>query len=174
MTIDMYQRAARGSRPNLTLGFWSAWATVVLAVLYAAAVIAAGAFSGVPHDPFWAVAETLAIITAVCLVVIMAAIQACAVPQANALGSMALGWMMAVAGLTITVHFVELTVARRIDLASSSALRWIFGFEWPSLLYGVEIVALPSRYCRRRSPSEATGARGGCEQGSSALECCAC
>ena len=32
---------------------------------------------------------------------------------------MAVGWMLITAGLTSTVHLIELTVARRLDIVSS-------------------------------------------------------
>jgi hypothetical protein len=48
--------------------------------------------------------------------------------------------MLALAVLTIPVHFVDLTVTSAVDRASPT-LRYVLGFEWPSVTYAVEIVA---------------------------------
>jgi hypothetical protein len=87
---------------------------------------------------------------------------------------MALGWMLGFAALTLTAHFVELTVARRIDLDASPELRQIFGFEWPSLIYAVEIVAWQicfplSVLCAAFTPSHARAGSGWCALVSSQL-----
>ena len=49
--------------------------------------------------------------------------------------------MLAAAALTVTVHVVELTVARRVGPGMIPGFRYLFGFQWPSLLYGIDIVA---------------------------------
>jgi|SRR5215207_5235357 len=54
---------------------------------------------------------------------------------------MALGWTLIMAALTITVHFVELTFARRIDVQATPGYPRLFAFEWPSLLVAVELLA---------------------------------
>jgi hypothetical protein len=41
----------------------------------------------------------------------------------------------------VVVHFVELTVARRIDPATFPGYARIFGWEWPSTFYAIDIVA---------------------------------
>jgi hypothetical protein len=49
--------------------------------------------------------------------------------------------MLAAAALTTTVHVVELSVARHVDPGSFPGYARIFDFQWPSLLYAVDIVA---------------------------------
>jgi hypothetical protein len=171
----MKDRAADWSGVSPAVGFWSAWITAALNFCYVAAAVAAGAAQGVPRDSYWAVAETLAIVGPVALVLLMAAIQGRpALPGPRTLGTMALGWMLAFAVLTITVHFVELTVARRIDFASSPELRRIFGFEWPSSStrsrYWLGTSASPRRCCALHSPSGVRAASGWCALGLSRLE----
>lgn len=53
----------------------------------------------------------------------------------------AVGWMLAAAAFTTVVHFVELAVARHIDPAALSGYARIFGFQWPSIFYAIDIVA---------------------------------
>jgi hypothetical protein len=49
--------------------------------------------------------------------------------------------MLVVAALTMTVHFVELVVARRIQPATVPGFARIFGFQWPSMQYAVDVAA---------------------------------
>jgi hypothetical protein len=44
------------------------------------------------------------------VVTLMVVVHACAPPRARAFSLTALGWMLFVAALTMTVHFIELTV----------------------------------------------------------------
>jgi hypothetical protein len=53
----------------------------------------------------------------------------------------ALGWMLLLAGFTMTVHLVQLTVVRRIDPSAIHGFQYLFNWHWPSVLYGVDIVA---------------------------------
>ncbi len=74
-------------------------------------------------------------------VALFAVICRCADANARLSALMALVWMSVMAALTVTVHFVQLTVGRQIDPAAMSDYRFIFGWTWPSLLYAVELVA---------------------------------
>jgi hypothetical protein len=53
----------------------------------------------------------------------------------------AFGWMLVAACLTMTVHVVELVVARRIDPGAVPGFARRFDFAWPSMLYAVDVVA---------------------------------
>ena len=53
----------------------------------------------------------------------------------------ALGWMLLMAGFTMTVHLVPLTVVRRIDPSAIHGFQYLFTWQWPSVPYGVDIVA---------------------------------
>jgi hypothetical protein len=65
----------------------------------------------------------------------------CAPKQAKPFTLVALGWMLAAAAFTIIVHFVGLTVARHIDPATFPGYARIFGWQWPSTFYAIDIVA---------------------------------
>jgi hypothetical protein len=75
------------------------------------------------------------------MVTLMVAVHACAPPRARGFSLTALGWMLVVASLTMTVHFIELTVVRRIEPGAVPGFPRLFGFEWPSLLYAIDIAA---------------------------------
>jgi hypothetical protein len=75
------------------------------------------------------------------MVVLMAAVHACAPVQLRMFGLIAFGWMLVAAGLTMTVHVVELVVARRVEPGAVSGFARLFDFEWPSMLYAVDVVA---------------------------------
>jgi hypothetical protein len=49
--------------------------------------------------------------------------------------------MLAAAAFTTVVHFVQLTVARHIDSATFPGYAGIFGWQWPSTFYAIDIVA---------------------------------
>jgi len=75
------------------------------------------------------------------MVMLMVAIHACAPAQVRTFSITALGWMLIVAALTITVHFVELTVVRHIQPDTVPGFARLFDFEWPSMLYAIDIAA---------------------------------
>ncbi len=71
----------------------------------------------------------------------MAVVHTCAPARTRIYSINAPGWMLLTAGFTMTVHLVELTVVRRIDPDAVHGYQYLFGFHWPSLLYGIDIVA---------------------------------
>jgi hypothetical protein len=134
-----------GTSHDRAIGRWSARALFVLTVVYSADFVvgfaALGNLQDPLPDPYLAVGEVLILVMAPVMVALMLAVHACAAPRARSFTQVALGWMLAAAALTTTVHFVELSVARHIDPASFPGYPRIFDFQWPSLLYAVDIVA---------------------------------
>jgi hypothetical protein len=130
-----------GPRQTLRLGMWVAWTIFALYIAYEASLFAGGVVRGVPVDPFLAIAEVLDIVGALLQVFLIAIIHECAPRRAKSLTLIALGWMLVMAGLTVTVHFVLLTVGRQIDVATFPGYARVYGWEWPSLLYAVELAA---------------------------------
>jgi hypothetical protein len=134
-----------GTRNDRLIGVWSARVIFAIGVAYAVVIIAGFVSLGNLHDPlqdpYLGIAELLIIFMAPVMVLLMVAIHACAPPRARVFSLTALGWMLVVAALTITVHFVELTVVRRIEPSAVPGFPRLFGFEWPSMLYGVDIAA---------------------------------
>lgn len=130
-----------GSAQVLLLGERSAWAVATLYVIYIANLFAGGVVQGVPREPYLAVAEILSIVGALLQVILFGAIYECSPLDRKTLSLIAFGLMLAVASLTSTVHFVQLTVGRQIDVIATPELARVFGWEWPSLLYAIELAA---------------------------------
>ena len=127
------------------LGFWSARAIFLIEVVYVAVFVAGFASIGnlgdpLP-DPYLAIGEILILVMAPIMVCLMLAIHQCAPKQAKPFTQVALGWMLAAAAFTTVVHFVQLTVARHIDSATFPGYARIFGWQWPSTFYAIDIVA---------------------------------
>ena len=116
------------------LGFWSASALCVIGVAYVVTLIIGFVSAGFARpivDPVLAVMEILTLLSAPILVVLMAAVHAYAPPEYKIHGVVAVAFMVLLAGLTSSVHFVELTAVRQ-----SSTARLI----WPSTAYALELL----------------------------------
>lgn len=118
---------------------------VAISIAYAAIMVAGfvslGNLSGPLPDPYLGVAEVLILVMAPAMVVLMAAVHACAPVRLRLFSLLAFGWMLVAACLTMTVHVVELVVARRVDPAAVPGFARLFDFAWPSMLYAVDVVA---------------------------------
>jgi hypothetical protein len=134
-----------GKRRMCMIGAWSARATFVLELAYVVVFVvgfaSVGDLSKPLPDPYLAIAEALILVIAPILVILMLAIHDYAPERAKPFTQVAIGWMLATAAFTTTVHFVELTVARHINPATFPGYYRVFDFKWPSLLYAVDIVA---------------------------------
>jgi hypothetical protein len=127
------------------LGFWSARTLFLIEVVYVAVFVAGfasiGNLSDPLPDPYLAIGEILILVMAPIMVCLMLAIHQCAPKQAKPFTQLALGWMLAAAAFTTVVHFVLLTVARHIDPATFPGYARVFGWQWPSTFYAIDIVA---------------------------------
>jgi hypothetical protein len=134
-----------GSSGDLMLGKWSARAIAAFSIPYAITMVlgftSMGNLRDPLPDPYLAVAEVLILLMAPFMVTLMIAVHACAPVRLRALSLTALGWMLILAGVTMTVHFVELTFVRRINPADVPGLDRLLNFQWPSLLYAADIAA---------------------------------
>ncbi len=128
-------------RPILLFGMWMAWSVFALYLVYIATLFAGGVATGVPREPYLAAAEVLTTVGAVLQVALFVAIHESTRPSRRIFSLTALGWMFAMATLTMAVHVAQLTVGRRIDLGATPDLAAVFGWTWPSLLYAVELTA---------------------------------
>ncbi len=128
-------------RLTLRLGMWTAGATTLLYAVYIGTLFAGGVASGVPREPYLAGAEILTTVGAVLQVTLFTALHESTRPSRRIFSLTALGWMFAMATLTMASHVGQLTVGRRVDLSAMPELRSVFGWEWPSLLYAFELTA---------------------------------
>ena len=127
------------------VAIWSALGTFFFGLLYAptlvAAFVSAGNVKDPLTDPFLGILEVQIILMAPLMVVTMVAVHGYAPRDAKMYSLSALGFMIMCAGVTTSVHFVELTVARQIDPTSTPGYAQLFSWEWPSVLYALDILA---------------------------------
>ncbi|MCW2721307.1 hypothetical protein [Pseudonocardia sp.] len=146
MDITERDRTLLGGHPAERLaGRWSAMFVAAISAAYAVVMVVGFASMGnltdpLP-DPYLAVAEVLILVMAPVMVVLMAAVHACAPVHLRMFGLVAFGWMLVAACLTMTVHVVQLVMVRRIEPESVPGFARLFDFAWPSMLYAVDVVA---------------------------------
>jgi hypothetical protein len=134
-----------GTKTDRWIGMWSARVLAAFGVAYAVTMVAGfaamGNLSKPLEDPYLAIMEVLILVMAPVLVLLAVVIHACAPEGTKTYSMTALGWMLLLAGFTMTVHLVQLTVVRRIDPNAIHGFQYLFNWHWPSVLYGVDIVA---------------------------------
>jgi hypothetical protein len=134
-----------GRPGDRALGAWSARAVTGFSIPYAITMVLG--FSSMGNlrdplpDPYLAIAEVLILLMAPFMVTLMIAVHACAPARLRSFSLAAVGWMLILAGITMTVHLVELTFVRRINPADVPGFDRLLDFQWPSLLYAADIAA---------------------------------
>lgn len=125
------------------VGGVSAWIVVVLGALYVPTLgigfVAGGGLSRPLTDPYLAVAEMLIVLMAPPLVVLAASVLLLAPPARRIWGLCGVGFMLLTVGTTVSVHLVELVVARRLQHGVPRGPT--FGWDWPGVLYAVDVTA---------------------------------
>jgi hypothetical protein len=128
-----------------TLGTFSAWTVSALIVLYVIALSLGLLSLPSPQDPiadpYFSIMEILILLMAPLLVTLMASVHAYASPEDKSYSLSALIFMILLAGITSAVHFVVLTVSRQIEAAGFSGAALLFSFQWPSVIYTLDILA---------------------------------
>ena len=134
-----------GTTTDRWIGMWSARVLAAFGVAYAVTMVAGfaamGNLSKPLEDPYLAIMEVLILVMAPVLVLLAVVIHACAPDGTTTYSMTALGWTLLLAGFTMTAHLVQLTVVRRIDPGAIHGFGYLFNWHWPSVLYGVDIVA---------------------------------
>lgn len=134
-----------GTATDRWIGMWSARVLAVIGVSYAVTMVvgfaAMGNLSKPLEDPYLAIMEVLILVMAPILVLLTVVIRACAPKGTETYAITALGWMLLLAGFTMAVHLVQLTVVRRVDPSAIQGFQYLVNWHWPSVLYGVDIVA---------------------------------
>jgi hypothetical protein len=92
-------------------------------------------------NPMFTIMEVLIIVLMPAIIVLMVAVHAWAPPEAKALSLTALIFMSIAASLTMSLHFLILTLSREAAFAGSPWKRLVFSFEWPSVGYALDIFA---------------------------------
>jgi hypothetical protein len=127
------------------IGIYSAAATVILLVAYAVTLAVGLASLKSPQqpigDPMFTILEILIIVMMPAMVALMVAVHAWAPPHAKTLTLTSVVFMGLLAGMTSIVHFCILTLSRQPEFARQSWLPLVLSFNWPSVVYALDILA---------------------------------
>ena len=127
------------------IGRISAFAVFFIGVVYGVILVLGFLSLKSPQDPigdpFLSILEILIVIMAPLMVVSMVAVHAYAFAEVKAYSLTALVFMILLAGLTSSVHFVILTVSRQIEASGFTMAPLFFSFKWPSVAYTLDILA---------------------------------
>ncbi len=142
--------SAPPARPGYTrtvraLGIASSLGIVCLSLVYGA-TLASGLISLPASDapvgePWFSLLEALIVLVVPLMVVLMVAIHAWAPPERRPFAVAGIVFMTIMACLTISVHFVILTVSGHLTLEEHPWASIFLSFEWPSVAYALDILA---------------------------------
>ena len=128
-----------------TLGKTSAWIVFSLIVIYAVTTILGFLSLKDPldqiGDPYFSMMEILIFMMVPFMVISMIAVHAYATQNVKAYSFTALVFMIVMAVITSSVHFIVLTVSRQIEAAGFTWAPLFFSFSWPSVAYTADILA---------------------------------
>jgi len=128
-----------------TIGRAAAWSVFVLGVVYALVTalgfLAAESPQDPIGDPYITIMRLLIIPLAALYVVTMVTVHAYARPAVKVYSLIALVFMIVLATITTSVHFVGLTVGPRLEATGLSWVPLVVSFEWPSIVYALDILA---------------------------------
>ena len=127
------------------MGKWSCYLVFALGLAYVptmvAGFVAVGGLSAPIPDPYQAAMELMILLLAPALVVAFAALHRYASPSGKTLSLSALVLVALMAGITISVHFVVLTVGRQANETTLPGFGLLFSWTWPSMIYALDIAA---------------------------------
>ena len=133
------------------LGAFAAFGAVCIVAIYLATGAFWWFFAGTrshtanltPGDPYLAVLEALLVVICPFFVVTMATLPAYAAREDSLYAYASLSFMTLLAGITASVHFVDLVVVRRMpaELRTSIAPVVSIPWHWPSVFFAVDLFA---------------------------------
>ncbi len=133
------------TRQHRMLGRAAAFAVFFLLIAYAVTLVLGLLSLKSPMDPigdpYFSILELLIVVMAPLIVIVMIAVHAYASPETRAYSLTALAFMVIMAGITSSVHFVILTVSRQIEAVGFPWASLLFSFKWPSVAYTMDILA---------------------------------
>jgi hypothetical protein len=92
-------------------------------------------------DPYFSILELLIVVIAPLIIIVMVAVYFYASSETKMYSLIALAFMVIMAAITCSVHFVILTVSRQIEAAGFVWASLFFSFKWPSVVYALDILA---------------------------------
>jgi hypothetical protein len=133
------------TRQHRMLGRAAAFAVFSLLIAYAVTLVLGFLSLKSPSDPigdpYFTILELLIVVMAPLLVIVMIAVHAYASPETKMYSLTSLAFMIIMASITCSVHFVILTVSRQIEAAGFPWASLFFSFKWPSVVYTMDILA---------------------------------
>jgi len=128
-----------------TLGKTAAWVVFSLIVIYAVTTILGFLSLKDPldqiGDPYFTMMEILIFLMSPFMVISMIAVHAYATQNVKAYSFTALVFMIVMAVITSSIHFIVLTVSRQIEASGFTWAPLFFSFSWPSVAYTADILA---------------------------------
>lgn len=106
-----------------------------------AGFIANGGVGAPIRDPYLAVMELLILALAPTLVVVFATLYRFVPPSGKTLSLSALLLVVLMAGITICVHFILLTIGREASEATLPGFARLLTWTWPSVVYALDIAS---------------------------------
>ena len=91
-------------------------------------------------DPYTAILEALIVVSAILLVVVMAALRDFAAPEQRLQARLAFAFTLGFALLTLVAHFVALTAGRQLA-ASHPEIMAQLSFTWPTVSLALDLLA---------------------------------
>ncbi len=92
-------------------------------------------------DPYFSILELLIVVMAPLIIIVMVTVHSYASSETKMYSLIALAFMVIMAAITCSVHFVILTVSRQIEAAGFVWASLFFSFKWPSVVYALDILA---------------------------------
>ena len=133
------------TRQHRAVGRAAAWAVFCLLVVYAVTTVLGLLSLKSPEDPignpYFTIMELLIVLIAPLLVISMVAVHAYAAAEVKVYSLTALIFMILMAGITSSVHFVILTVSRQLEASGLTWVPLLLSFRWPSVAYTLDILA---------------------------------
>jgi hypothetical protein len=128
-----------------TLGAVAAWGAFSLGMIYLVTLGLGFLSLKSPQqpigDPYFSILEILIILLMPAMVASMIVVHSYASPEDKGYSLAALAFMILVAGITCSEHFVILTVSRQIAATGFTWSPLFFSFTWPSVVYALDILA---------------------------------
>ena len=125
-------------------GITCAAATVILVAVYAVTLVVGLLSLESPddpiEDPMFTILEVLIMVMMPAIVGLMVAVHAFAPTRMKVLTLTAVVFMGLLAGLTLSIHFVILTLSREPEFAGQQWLPLVLEFEWPSVVYALDVL----------------------------------
>lgn len=115
--------------------------TLAYAIVLAIGLLTLPSPSHAIQDPWFTLMEVLILAIAPTMVAFTVALHQWVPQERQALSLSAVVFMAMCAIVTCTVHFAVLTLSRLPTFAEPSIARAVFAFQWPSVVYALDILA---------------------------------